>query len=109
MNAKQTFDHLRKLAKAKRDQDIESAKESHLERLEQINQLERDLSFVDPKAARRPRATVNSTKDVIRDLAPEGVFTFDDLYALIANSGRQTASLGTVSYTHLTLPTTPYV
>ena len=87
MNAKQTFDQLRILPCAKREQDIESAKTAYDRRLEQIKQLERDLSSVDPSKARRPRRTINPTKDVIDAVAPQDeIFTFDDLVKAVSES-----------------------
>ena len=87
MNAKETFSHLRKLARAKRDQDIKFAKTAYELRLKQIVQLERDLSSVDPTFVSRPRRTVNSTKDTIDLAAPKNeIFTFDELVRLVEAS-----------------------
>ncbi len=87
MNAKSTFEHLRILARAKRDQDIQSSKTAYDERLEQIKRLERDLSSVDPANASRPRRTLNPTKDVIDQAAPQDeIFTFNELVEAVNRS-----------------------
>ena len=87
MDAKQTFDELRILAKLKCDADVKLARTRHKERLAIIDQLENDLASVatdGPPPARRRRGDL---KALIHDVAPtDAPFTIDDIHARLAET-----------------------
>ena len=87
MDAKQSFDELRILAKLKCDADVKLARTRHKERLAIIDQLENDLASVatdGPPPARRRRGDL---KTLIHDVAPkDAAFTIDDIHARLAET-----------------------
>ena len=87
MNAKQTFDDLRILAKLKCDADVRLARTRHKERLKLIDQLENDLASVATDGPPPPRRRRGDLKALINEVAPtDAPFTIDDIHAALAET-----------------------
>ena len=80
MDMKETFGQLRRLAKAKRDQDIQDAKQAYKDRLAQIDALQRDLGPPIQTAPKR-RNRNGELRDAVLAAIPDEPFKFDDVMA----------------------------
>ena len=71
MDSKETFDHLRNLAKLKCDQDVEFARKTLKERLAQIDQMETELGTIVPTVVRqiKTRRKKGETKALVVSLS----------------------------------------
>lgn len=99
MDNKQTFDHLRNLAKLKCDQDIEFARTTYKERLAQIDQMEVELGTIIPTVVRqiKTRRKKGETKAIVVGCMPtDAAFTIDDLMAELKKTVGNVPNIGSV-------------
>ena len=99
MDNKETFDHLRNLAKLKCDQDVEFARNTYKERLSQIDQLETELGTIMPTAVRlvKTRRKKGETKSIIVGCMPtDAAFTVDDLMTALNETVGNPPNIGSV-------------
>ena len=82
MDNKQTFDHLRNLAKLKCDLDVEFARQTYKERLAQIDQMQVELGSIVPTVVgqAKTRRKKGETKAIVVGCMPtDKAFTIDEL------------------------------
>ena len=99
MENKQTFDHLRNLAKLKCDQDVEFARKTLKERLVQIDQMETELGTLIPTVVQqaKTRRKRGETKAIIVDCMPtDSAFTIDDLMSSLGQTVGNVPNIGSV-------------
>ena len=99
MDNKQTFDHLRNLAKLKCDQDVEFARKTLKERLAQIDQMEVELGSIAPTVVRqiKTRRKRGETKSIVIGCMPtDGPFTIDDLMESLRQTIGNVPNVGSV-------------
>ena len=99
MDSKETFDHLRNLAKLKCDQDVEFARKTLKERLAQIDQMETELGTIVPTVVRqlKTRRKKGETKALVVSCMPtDSAFTVDFLMDELANTVGNVPNIGSV-------------